>query len=109
VTARLTDPDLFWLWDEHHPAEAEEEPEPDLPPLPALPTIDSLPETVDYSIRGPNDWIVSGPLAPGAGRGRYFSSELEAYRWAVAKYGLARVSRVSEAGEGRWGYLIRAV
>ena len=100
------------IWDLYHPAEANEDDfgdeEGDLEPLPAVPTIDTLPPLVDYSSRGPNDFVVSGPLVKGNGPGRLFGDELKAFNWAAGKYGQSRVSR-SYGGENRWAVLIKAV
>lgn len=76
--------------------------------VPEIPTIDGQPAVVDYSIRGPKDWVVSGPLEPWQGRGRQFPSEAAAYRWAVSKFGTSRVSRIYP-GPNRWAFLIKYV
>ncbi len=98
----LTDP-----WDEFHPVDGNE-------PLldyeevaPEIPTIDALPEVVDYSVRAPGDWVLSGPLGEARYQGRRFATEIDAYRWACAKYGRDRVRRM-RALEFRWMLLIRA-
>ncbi len=97
-------------WDEHHPIDALDALETfDDSEIPATPTIDGIPEVVEYAFRRPGDWVVSGPLASwGNGRGRVFVDEESAFRWACWKYGKERVSR-HFAGEGRWGFVIRAV
>ncbi len=65
---------------------------------------------VDYSIRGPDDWVISGPLAHGGGPGRRFPSIERADAWVRAKYGARVVHRIIEAtldDRNRWAYLIR--
>ena len=107
---------IFESWNEWHPSEANEDDEvffpesgdwEDLEELPQVPTIDYLPPVVDYSARGPDDFVVSGPLVGSDGPGRRFDSKREAYIWAIQKYGRARVT-VIDAGEVRWACLIRS-
>lgn len=95
-------------WDECHPANACEELGFEEYETPEIPTIDSLPGVVDYSTRGPGDWVNSGPLPGSTGPGRRFDSELSAFRWCSLKYGQKRVSRI-DAGEMRWACLIRKI
>lgn len=61
---------------------------------------------VDYSIRGPNDWVISGVLDKSAGAGRFFSTWSAAEAWARLKYG-RRFKCRWEAPDGRWAFLIR--
>lgn len=107
--------DVRDLWDMFHPADDEniadefddtESVDPEV--VPAIPTIDELPELVDYSTRGPNDFVLGGPLGEGRGAGRHFPSLARAYRWAVEKYGKARVQIPNQESEFRWALLIRA-
>lgn len=110
--------DVLDVWDSYHPVDAEEELEgcsegddfSDLDLAPQIPTIDVLPEYVDYSARGPGDFVISGPLGAGKGPGRHFNTALAAQNWAVSKYGRNRVKRVEgEGSEFRWAFLIKAV
>ncbi len=108
--------DLFDLWDESHPVDAEEEEfneagdYSDLEDVPRLPTIDHLPELVNYSARGPGDFVISGPLGAGRGNGRHFGSINAAIAWANGKYGAKRVKRIDgEGSEFRWALLIKAL
>ncbi len=96
------------LWDEAHPSETIDESADLEAEIPTLPTIDHLPPLVDYSTRGEGDWVVSGPLQPSGGNGRYFPAELEAYIFCCNKYGRQRVSRW-EGGKHRWAMLIKRV
>jgi hypothetical protein len=80
----------------------------DLEETPLIPTIDRLPDVVDYSTRGPNDFMLSGPLGAGRGTGRKFGSVGSAYKWAVEKYGVKRVQMVEQESEYRWALLIKA-
>lgn len=108
--------DIFDLWDLFHPSDSEEGnlfPENgewvDLEDVPQIPNIDLLPEVVDYSTRGPDDFVISGPLnGSDKIQGRRFASPKAAYIWGCQKYGKARVSIV-DAGEWRWGLLIKKV
>lgn len=103
------------LWDAFHPAESDEDiadefeddGEVEFTP-PTIPTIDELPNVVDYSTRGPNDFVVSGPMGAGRGPGRHFESERNAYIWATSKYGRQRVVRIPQESEFRWALLIKA-
>jgi len=105
------------LWDTFHPSESGDLEEEfceagdysDLEDVARIPTIDLLPELVDYSTRGPGDFIISGPLGAGRGTGRHFNTVLAAQNWAVLKYGRNRVKRIEgEGSEYRWGFLIKA-
>lgn len=102
------------VWDMFHPADSDEDiadefiDDPDVEPLAEIPTIDRLPDVVDYSTRGPNDFVVSGPMGAGRGQGRYFESERNAYIWAISKYGRQRVVRIPQESEFRWALLIKA-
>jgi hypothetical protein len=73
---------------------------------PATPTVDGIPPVVDYSVRNPGDWVVSGPLEPFEGPGRVFVSEDAAFDWAQWKYGPHRVTRWY-GGMGRWAVLVK--
>lgn len=109
--------DIFDLWDCYHPRDSDDDdgnlfPEngdwEDLEDLPQIPTIDRVPEVVDYSERGPNDFVVSGPLGTADKiQGRRFDTRKDALEWAVAKYGKNRVKAI-DAGEWKWAVLIRA-
>ena len=54
---------------------------------PQIPRHDCMPFVVDYSTRGPNDFVVSGPLGDAVGPGRRFPSLSAALKWAQGKYG----------------------
>ena len=69
--------------------------------------IDGIPESVTYSARGTQDWVVSGPLHPYRGHGRAFKSSSEALAWAQEKYGTWRVSLVEPQPKTRWAILVR--
>lgn len=103
------------------PSSQEETPEEDISEFesedsgeyPIVPTIDTPGQVleegnrfVDYSIRGPRDVILSGPLTGGWGPGRWFKNRSMAYLFVVDKYGVGRVSSVRERA-GRWAYLIK--
>ncbi len=63
----------------------------------------------DYSDRGPDDWIVSGPLVNGS-RGRVFPNWAAAERWAREKYGVRFLGPVQELramDAPRWAFHIR--
>lgn len=66
---------------------------------------------VEYSTRGPNDWVLSGPLGVhGGGPGRRFASVKQAEEWVREKHGDRVIRRIPEAahcGRNRWAYLIR--
>jgi len=66
---------------------------------------------VDYSIRGKNDWVISGPLGQhGVGTGRRFPNIAAAEKWVRAKYSGRVKYRIAEAtlnGGNRWAYLIK--
>ena len=60
---------------------------------PEIPTIDGVPPVVDYSERGPRDFVISGKLGSSnagfirASRGgRTFKSPNDALRWATHSY-----------------------
>lgn len=97
----------------------------------ALPTADDLPEVedgdedfyplvpgcdssggeldvgwIDYSDRGPNDVMLSGPITGGWGPGRWHANRRAAYAACVAKYGVDRV-KFPRQSEGRWCCLIK--
>jgi hypothetical protein len=64
----------------------------------------------EYSTRHPADWVISGPLAAGAGPGRRFQAWEEAERWAKQFYGKRLKGRINEAqreGCNRWAFLIK--
>jgi hypothetical protein len=109
--------EMLDLWDAFHPSDSDDELDEfsesgdysDLEEVPQIPTIDRLPDVVDYSARGPGDFVVSGPTGAGRGAGRYFKSLHEAYSWAVGKYGSQRVVLIPQESEFRWALMIRAV
>lgn len=104
------------LWEMFHPAEADEEIDEfrengdyiDLEEVPLIPTIDRLPDVIDYSTRGPNDFMISGPLGAGRGNGRHFGHLRDAYLWAVGRYGKQRVGVLPQESEFRWAFLIKS-
>lgn len=61
----------------------------------------------EASFRGPNDAIVSGPVAGGWGPGRWMPSKMVAYGWAMRKYGEDRVKWLPRSTRGRWAFLIK--
>jgi hypothetical protein len=67
---------------------------------------------IDYSTRGPGDWVLSGPLGQhGGGPGRRFVSIQQAEAHARALHGDRVKCRITEAtlfGANRWAYLIAA-
>lgn len=84
--------------------------------------VEALP--VEYSIRAPGDWVISGPLgAHGHGPGRHFPRIRDAEEWVRGKYGdlvrwrIKEASRSTNAGLGdpemrggnRWAYLIKPI
>lgn len=79
----------------------------DLELVPQTPTIDLLPNCVDYSPRGPGDFVMSGPMGAGRGPGRYFDNRQDALNWCRLKYGYHRVFMVDGESEFRWAYLIK--
>lgn len=80
---------------------------------PQIPSLTFQPELVDYSTRGPGDYVISGPFGRNKkGRGRWFPSAQKALEWAKGKYGESRVQQIknSALSEGlRWAVLIKAV
>jgi hypothetical protein len=67
---------------------------------------------IDYSIRAPEDWVISGPLALGGGPGRRFQNIEEAWGWVRERYGSRVRYRIPEAtlrGGNRWAFLIKGV
>lgn len=61
--------------------------------------------TVEYSIRGPRDVVLSGPVGPGWGPGTWYPSRGAAYQKLEAKYGKERIRKVPTV-MGRWAFLI---
>jgi hypothetical protein len=68
---------------------------------------------IEYSIRAPEDWVISGPLgAHGGGPGRRFINAQEAERWVREKYGDRVKYRIMEASNhhgNRWAWLIKGI
>lgn len=62
---------------------------------------------VNYTLRGPRDVVLSGPILGGWGPGRYYSSRRVAYFALVERFGENRVQFVDGLTRGRWGYLIK--
>ncbi len=63
-----------------------------------------------YSIRAPEDWVISGPLGgDGFGRGRHFMTWPEAEAWGREFYGPRFKGRLQdEPGcAGRWALLVK--
>lgn len=93
-------------WDDIDKTDPRDDPEP-----PAeRPTIDRMPRVVEYSSRGPGDFVVSGPLYPFLGRGRTFIKVAHAVKWAQRKYGAHRVEVLKESLKEdavRWAILVR--
>ena len=50
----------------------------------------------DYSIRGPGDVVLSGPLLGSCRKGRMFSTRAAALDWARGKYGEDKVYELPE-------------
>jgi hypothetical protein len=65
---------------------------------------------VEYSVRAPDDWIISGPLGFRGGTGRRFPNWDEAEAWARAFYGSRFKGRVRELSshteQVRYGFWI---
>jgi hypothetical protein len=66
---------------------------------------------VEYSDRGPGDWVLSGPLGVlGGGPGRRFATIAQAEAHVRRLHGDRVVRRIMEAttnGSNRWAWLIR--
>lgn len=70
---------------------------------------------MDYSVRGPRDVVVSGPLGPlnKEKKGRWFNTPYEALEWARTKYGEDRVrliypnTELDEMEYVRWAVLVK--
>lgn len=66
---------------------------------------------IEYSIRAPGDWVISGPLgAHGGGPGRRFATVKQAEAWVREKYQQRVKYRIPEAttnGGNRWAWLIK--
>lgn len=92
-----------------------DDPQDDPYPPPEIPTLDRMPPVVDYSSRGPGDFVLSGPIYPynsgnNCGRGRVFLSAKHALKWAQGKYGAHRVALLKDSLEEdaiRWAVLVR--
>jgi hypothetical protein len=92
--------------------EGETEPE---EPQGFIPTVDSdlsdfsdNTKYVDYSTRGPNDVVLSGPIVGGWGPGRFHRNRATAYKWCCDNYGVDRVKRGEKWEQaGRWSFLIK--
>jgi hypothetical protein len=71
--------------------------------------VDGVPESMDYSVRGPRDVVLSGPLlGRSAGPGRMFTTPEEALYWAQDKYGMDRVKLIKPSEEAvRWAVLVK--
>lgn len=78
------------------------------------PTCDSSPQSmesgsnqlIEYSTRGPNDVVLSGPVVGGWGPGRYHRSRRVAYHVLRDKFGADRVTPTRQV-KGRWSFLIK--
>lgn len=75
-------------------------------PDPSISTVDGIAEIPDYSDRGDNDYVVSGPLGDARGRGHRFKTVSEAAAWGRARFG-SRFRRQINAGPFRWALLVR--
>lgn len=66
---------------------------------------------IEYSVRGSNDWVISGPLGShGLGPGRRFMSMAAARRWVEEKHpGRIRhdIPEARLSGGNRWAFLLR--
>lgn len=62
---------------------------------------------VDYSARGPDDMVLSGPIVGGHGPGRYFRNKALAKRYLILKFGAGRVRELERFTYGRWAFLIK--
>lgn len=71
--------------------------------------VDGLPFVGAYTVRGPRDVVLSGPLLGlSTGPGRTFSSPLAALNWAKGKYGEDRVVLLNHSEElPRWAVLVK--
>jgi hypothetical protein len=114
-------------WDDHHPSEMEDDyPDPEedaeyseeaMDLIPDIPTEDRIPHEIDYSVRGPEDFVRSGPLpmepvnddepAPIAGRGEMYPSREDALLAMQQRYGAHRVYPWDPGVEARWAFLIK--
>lgn len=65
----------------------------------------------EYSTRGPDDWVASGPLGDaGVGSGRRFADIREAAAWAKEFYGARFKGVIPESareGVNRWAVLVK--
>lgn len=64
----------------------------------------------EYSTRGPEDWVSSGPLGEfGTGSGRHFNTIEEAAEWARGFFGNRFKGVIPETREGasRWAVLVK--
>ena len=61
---------------------------------------------VDYTDRGPNDVVLSGPIIGGWGPGRWHKNRRIAYWCLVDKFGADCVKQTRQS-EGRWSFLIK--
>lgn len=86
--------------------------EPEEKYLPRAPDIGMDDEDVEhtefeYSVRAPDDYVVSGPLGDGKGPGHRFNSVQAALIWLTRRIGGKRIKqRITEAEDyGRWAFL----
>ena len=72
--------------------------------------VEQLP--IEYSIRAPTDFVISGPLgAHGGGPGHRFATIKQAEAWVKKRYGDRVKYRIPEAttnNGNRWAWLIAA-
>lgn len=78
---------------------------------PLLPWCDSTDDEfgtrwVDYSDRGPNDVVLSGPVIGGWGGGRWHKNRRVAYWRLAGQFGEDRVKQMRQS-QGRWSFLIK--
>jgi hypothetical protein len=64
---------------------------------PEIPQIDYMPWRVDYSDRGPEDYVLSGPLGNWPGHGRRFPTLSAALQWAQEKFGESQVKLLNRS------------
>jgi hypothetical protein len=65
----------------------------------------------DYSTRGPNDYVISGPISGrGSGPGREFLSADDAEAWGREHFGNRFKYRIRDSEKGgRWAILIAPI
>ena len=93
------------------PASSIEEEKPPLRPTIDLEDDEIENAEIDYSDRGPGDWVLSGPLGDSRSKGgRRFDSWKDAEKFVRGLHGRRVMRPIKEAEMGgRWAFLIRKV